>query len=102
MLHIDIKDQTLPWVTAPETIVFCHGVATNCDIWSEWLPFLGQYFKLARFDTRGFGRSYHSGEKTTWTMDGMADDILAVAKAAGTEKFHLVGESMGGTACLHL
>jgi pimeloyl-ACP methyl ester carboxylesterase len=30
------------------------------------------------------------------------DDIVAVAHAAGAERFHLVGESFGGTASLHL
>lgn len=35
-------------------------------------------------------------------MDLLVDDILDVAKATNTEKFHLVGESMGGTACLQL
>lgn len=102
MLHTELINQTLPWVTDPETIVFCHGVATNCDIWAQWLPALTPYFKIARFDTRGFGRSHRADEKIDWTMDLLADDILAVAKLAGARRFHLVGESMGGTACLHL
>jgi len=102
MLHIELTDQTLPWVINPETIVFCHGVAINSNIWAEWLPTLTPYFKIAKFDTRGFGRSYRADETIDWSMDQLADDILEVAERSGAQRFHLVGESMGGTACLHL
>jgi pimeloyl-ACP methyl ester carboxylesterase len=55
-----------------------------------------------RFDTRGFGRSSLNNSKKPWTMNDLSQDILSVAKATHTESFHLVGESMGGTACLYL
>lgn len=63
---------------------------------------LAPHFRIVRFDTRGFGRSYHAGSKIDWSMDLLADDILSIAQQTGTHRFHLVGESMGGTACLHL
>jgi pimeloyl-ACP methyl ester carboxylesterase len=55
-----------------------------------------------RFDTRGFGRSHEPGRAVDWTLDRFADDVLEVAAAAGAARFHLVGESMGGTVCLAL
>ena len=100
-LYYEITD-TPPWVTSPQTVVFCHGVAINCDLWAGWLPVTAQHFRVVRFDTRGFGRSHVEGREFAWSLDLLADDILAVARAAGVERFHLVGESMGGTACLRL
>lgn len=101
-LYYDITDLTPPWLEQPETIVFCHGVATNCDIWAGWLPILAPHFRIVRFDTRGFGRSLEYGENFSWSMDALADDIVAVASAADAERFHLIEESVGGTASLHL
>jgi pimeloyl-ACP methyl ester carboxylesterase len=101
-LYYEVIDLTAPWVEDPETIVFCHGVAINCEIWAGWLPVLTPHFRIVRFDTRGFGRSHTQGQAHEWSMDLLADDILDVAGASNTTQFHLVGESMGGTACLQL
>ena len=101
-LHWQVDEPMLPWVREPETIVFCHGVAIDCGIWATWLPVLAPHYRIVRFDTRGFGRSHEPGRAVDWTLDRFADDILAVADAAGAARFHLVGESMGGTVCLAL
>lgn len=101
-LHYDITDVTPAWNAPTETIVLCHGVATNCDIWSEWVPILAPHFRVVRFDTRGFGRSLLREDGFNWSLDALANDIVTVAHAAGAERFHLVGESMGGTVALHL
>jgi pimeloyl-ACP methyl ester carboxylesterase len=101
-LYCEIREPILPWVTDPETIVFCHGVAIDCGIWASWLPVLAPRYRTVLFDTRGFGRSAASGRSIDWSLDLLSDDILAVAGAAGVERFHLVGESMGGTVCLNL
>lgn len=102
-LHYTVIDAAAPWeASARETIVFCHGVATNADMWSAWLPALVQRYRVVRFDTRGFGRSALPPTGFAWTLEALGDDILAVADAARAERFHLVGESAGGTACLAL
>jgi pimeloyl-ACP methyl ester carboxylesterase len=101
-LYWQVDEPLLPWVVEPQTIVFCHGVAIDCGIWATWLPVLAPHYRIVRFDTRGFGRSHEPGRAVDWSLDLFADDILAVAAAAGAERFHLVGESMGGTACLAL
>jgi len=102
-LHYTVTDAAAPWeASACETVVFCHGVATNADMWSAWLPALAQRYRVVRFDTRGFGRSALPPEGFAWTLEALGDDILAVADATGAERFHLVGESAGGTACLAL
>lgn len=99
-LHMETVDLVPPWNAPGEAVLFCHGVAVDCDIWSGWLPGLIDRFRVARFDLCGFGRSTLPGPDHRWSFDGLADDIMAVADAAGFERFHLVGESLGGTACL--
>ena len=91
-----------PWVENPGTVVFCHGVSTTHGIWSTWLPVLADRYRLVRFDTRGFGRSTVPGAGFHWSLDLLVGDVMAVARAAGAETFHLVGESLGGTVALAL
>ena len=102
LLHYEVTELAPPWLGEVPTLVLCHGVATDAHMWSDWLPVLAPHYRVVRFDTRGFGRSQPAGGAGSWTIDRFADDIVAVARAAGAERFHLVGESFGGTASLHL
>ena len=34
-LHYTLDDLTLPWQTAPETVIFHHGIGTDHRIWTE-------------------------------------------------------------------
>ena len=101
-LHYEVIDLTAPWAAGAPLIVFHHGVGATADIWADWLPALVDRYRVARFDTLGFGRSAVPGPGFAWSLDGLADDLLAVAQAAGAGRFHLVGESLGGTVALHL
>lgn len=99
-LHYQLCDIVPAWVPRPETIVFHHGVAASLDIWAGWLPVLASRYRLVRFDMRGYGRSAPATADLEWSFDLLVDDLLHVADAAGAERFHLVGESIGGTVAL--
>lgn len=99
-LHYTVCDIVPDWVDAPETIVFHHGIAANTHLWTDWLPILATRYRLARFDMRGFGQSVVPDADFGWSFEVLIDDLLAVAQAAGAARFHLVGESIGGTAAL--
>ena len=101
-LSYDVYDLTPPWLENPETIIFHHGVGIDRDIWIDWLPVLADRYRLARFDMRGFGGSTAPGPGAKWSMAALAEDVLAVGMAAGTRRFHFVGESLGGTLGLYL
>jgi pimeloyl-ACP methyl ester carboxylesterase len=101
-LHFEVIDATPRWNGAAPLIVFHHGIGATADIWADWLPPLVDRFRIARFDTLGFGRSAQPGPGFAWSLDGLAGDVLAVARAAGGGPFHLVGESLGGTVGLLL
>jgi len=101
-LHYEVTGLTAPWRGEPETILFHHGVGITGDIWLEWLPALADRYRLVRMDVRGFGRSSVPAPGFAWSMALLADDARAVARAAGAERFHYVGESLGGTLGLWL
>lgn len=98
-IHYRITDATPPWLDAPETILFHHGLGACGDCWAGWLPVLADRYRLVSFDMRGHGGS-PVPPGFGWSVDGMARDLLAVADAAGAARFHLVGESIGGTVVL--
>ena len=100
-IHYRLIDLTPPWVEAPETVLFHHGIGTTGDIWAQWLPALSDRYRLLRFDLRGFGASKAAARGFGWTLDAMYEDALAVADAAGVARFHMVGESAGGTVALY-
>jgi pimeloyl-ACP methyl ester carboxylesterase len=101
-LHYEVIDAAAPWAGDAPLIVFHHGIGATADIWADWLPALVDRYRIARFDTLGFGRSTVPGPGHAWSLDGLAADVLAVARAAGRDRFHFVGESLGGTVGLLL
>ena len=99
-LHYALLDTTLPWIGQPETIVFYHGLGANALIWRGWVPMLADRYRMLAFDMRGHGRSAHPDAGAPLDLDMLVDDLFAVADAAGVGRFHLVGESIGGTLAL--
>ncbi|MGQ0664488.1 MAG: alpha/beta fold hydrolase [Pseudomonadota bacterium] len=95
-IHYEAIDLVPPWVADPQAILFHHGLGTTSGIWSDWLPPLADRFRLVRFDLRGFGHSSVPPAGFPWSLELLAEDTLAVAKAAGLSRFHFVGESLGG------
>ena len=99
-LFYEVIDVAAPWCDRPATILLHHGIGAESGIWAEWIAALADRYRLVRFDMRGFGRSDAPG-LDGWSMSRLAGDLLAVADATETERFHFVGESMGGTIGLH-
>lgn len=95
-------DIVLPWIPEPETIIFHHGVGASSAIWAEWVPVLADRYRILRFDMRGTGRSVEALKGERLAFNQLVDDVISVADAAGVSEFHLVGESIGGTAALAL
>ena len=100
-LHYEVIDKVAPWHAQGETIVFHHGIGASPGIWHKWLPALADRYRIVTYDMRGYGRSHDPGARFDWSLDLLADDVRAVADAAGIERFHLVGESIGGTVVLN-
>lgn len=99
-LHYEIVDHVAPWHQPREAILFHHGIGASAAIWAGWFPALADAHRLVSFDMRGYGRSHIPGPDFAWSLDLLVEDLLAVADAAGLQRFHLVGESIGGTVAL--
>jgi 3-oxoadipate enol-lactonase len=64
------------------------------------LPHLRDRFALLRIDTRGHGASV--AEPGDYALATLADDVLAVADAAGFDSFSIAGVSLGGMIGMEL
>jgi len=81
-------------------LVLLNSIGTDMDLWDAVLPHLRDRFALLRIDTRGHGAS--TAEPGDFSMPTLADDVLAVADAAGLETFALAGVSLGGMIGMEL
>ncbi len=100
-LDWSLIDLTPPWVTSPDTIVVHHGIGAARDIFAGWLPSLIGTHRVLSFDMRGHGASGRPDDATGIDIDRLSDDLFAVMDAAGVQRAHLVGESIGGTIVLN-
>ena len=99
-LHYEIVDRVAFGGEPRDAILFHHGIGASAGIWTGWFPALAEAHRLVSFDMRGYGRSHIPAADFAWSLDLMVDDLFAVADAAGLRRFHLVGESIGGTVAL--
>lgn len=98
-LHYEVLDLAPPWQPAAEYVVLHHGLGSSSGAWAGWIPLLAERFRVVTFDMRGHGRSDRSAGAAL-SLEGLVQDLLTVADAAGAQRFHLVGESIGGTIAL--
>lgn len=77
-----------------EPLLLIMGLGSASDMWYRLLPHLSAHYRTILFDNRGVGRSdAHAGPYSIATM---AEDAAAVMTAAGIERAHVLGFSMGG------
>jgi pimeloyl-ACP methyl ester carboxylesterase len=84
-----------PWRT-PEVILIQHGFGRNGEYWRSWVPELARDHRVIRRDMRAHGGSTAGPPGHQWSVEGLADDVVAFLDALGLERIHYVGESVGG------
>src|SRR4051812_5140483 len=78
-----------------DTVLLVMGLGGHASEWgSAFVADLASDHRVIRMDNRGVAQSRTTA--TTWTMEGMAADVIAVVDALGLPSVHLVGTSMGG------
>jgi pimeloyl-ACP methyl ester carboxylesterase len=77
---------------APVLLVM--GLGMNATGWWRTVPVLAERLEVLAFDNRGVGRS--DRPEGPYTAAAMADDCAAVLDAAGIERAHVYGISLGG------
>lgn len=77
-----------------DPILLIMGLGYPSDMWYRTRPVLDQHFRTIALDNRGVGRS--DMPPGPYGIDLMASDAAAVLDAAGVDKAHVFGISMGG------
>jgi|SRR5579884_274121 len=79
-----------------DAVLFVHGVGSTAAIWDDQLTAFADGYRCLAVELRGNGIPKPEAAPDTITREGFADDVLAVADAAGARRFHFVGCSLGG------
>jgi pimeloyl-ACP methyl ester carboxylesterase len=101
-LYYEAHDLTPPWTANPAAIVFHHGAAANLHLWHDWLPHFCTGYRLIVLDARGCGHSSVPPLGFEWSLERLTGDVLEVTQAAGVNRFHFIGEDVGGLLGLFL
>jgi 3-oxoadipate enol-lactonase len=75
------------------------GAVYSSELWYPALPALSERYRVITFDNRGTGRSTASRRAG---ISDMANDALAVLDAAGVDRAHVYGISLGGVVAQQL
>ena len=80
-------------------LLLLHGYPQTHVIWHRVAPRLAQRFNVVATDLRGYGDSAKpmtAPDHAPYSKRAMAADQVAVMRALGFERFHLVGHDRGG------
>ena len=94
---VDSGDAEIWWDATGDgdpPLLLIQGLGYTADMWHHVIDGLAAHRRVIQFDNRGVGRS--SVPEPPWTVEQMADDAVAVLDAAGAQRAHVFGVSMGG------
>ncbi len=77
-----------------EPLILVMGLASTLDMWHRTAPVMAKRHRTILIDNRGVGRS--GVPMPPYSIPTMAADVAAVMDAAGIDKAHIFGISMGG------
>jgi 3-oxoadipate enol-lactonase len=85
----------LHWKSSGEgpAVLLVAGQGMTVDGWWSTIPLLARSFRVIAFDNRGTGRS--SRLQWPYSVSQMAGDAVAVLDAAGEQRAHVYGISLG-------
>jgi pimeloyl-ACP methyl ester carboxylesterase len=83
-----------------DPVLLIMGLGLSGGAWWRTVPVLARQLRVITFDNRGVGRSRAFSH--AYTTDAMADDAATVLEAAGVERAHVYGISLGGMVAQEL
>ncbi len=82
-------------------VIFVHEFGGDLRSWESQVRWFSRSYRCLRYNARGYPPSDVPQADDLYGQAHAADDIAAVLRAAGIERAHVVGLSMGGFATLH-
>jgi pimeloyl-ACP methyl ester carboxylesterase len=79
-------------------VVLLHGAGQTRQEWArtDYVKRLSPNFTVISLDLRGNGESDKPAKTEAYAIDRLLEDVVAVADAAGAQRFHLWGFAYGG------
>ena len=77
-------------------VLFVHGNASSSTFWEEVMVALPARYRAIAPDLRGYGDTEDLPIDATRGSGDWVDDLLALKKALGIGRYHVVGHSLGG------
>jgi 3-oxoadipate enol-lactonase len=74
--------------------VLSHSLGSSLVMWNLQMKALEPHFQVLRYDIRGHGKS--EAPPGAYTLELLAEDVVALLDALGIDQAHWVGLSMGG------
>src|ERR1700752_3049329 len=87
-----------PWRN-PEPVVLIHGNDESSVEWYEWVPRMGQEFRLVRPDLPGLGDS-NLPPSFEYSLANLAKFVTQVMDKAGLDSAHIIGAKTGGAVAM--
>src|SRR6266542_6484129 len=96
MATVGVKGAELFYEVAGDgdPVLLIMGLGADARGWGLQAPVFAKTHRVITFDNRGVGRS--SVPDGPYSTEQMARDALAVLDAAGVERAHVLGVSLGG------
>jgi 3-oxoadipate enol-lactonase len=81
-------------------VVLCNSLGSTYKMWDAQLAALEERFRVVRYDIRGHGGS--PVPVGPYSVDDLADDLVALLNRLGVGRAHLVGLSLGGMTAMRV
>lgn len=81
-------------------VVLSNSLGSTHRMWDAQVEALEEHFRVVRYDTRGHGGS--PVPAGPYSMDDLADDVIALLDELGVDRAHVVGLSLGGMTAMRL
>lgn len=89
--------------TTGQVAVLLHGFPEDRHCWDAMTPVLAEAgYRVLSPDQRGYSPAARPTSRRAYKLSELAGDVLALADAAGAERFHLVGHDWGATVAWYL
>jgi 3-oxoadipate enol-lactonase len=82
------------------TLVFSNSLGTDLAMWDPQVAALNRGYRIVRYDTRGHGQSPET--PGPYTIDQLADDVMALLDHLKLDGVYFCGLSMGGMTAMSL